>query len=254
MTRTEPLTVFGLHPRRSAGAPADSCTRQVTVPVAASPVFRFTPLPTRWALCTFERSRTTIVVEARLDRVQRLAGRVRGARSPRSGPTVSCSFFTAEPASAAVSACGKAADCRRRSCPASASSADRTRSDSDPRERDRPGDVAGCLDAGEPVDTRPGKVEVVLGREVADDDVVRARIDLRDELAVRIGQTDDKAGADRSDQLRGWRQPKGAPAEQGRPAAAAARATRPLMRITPLYDRPPRSDWTTNGAAPGAAP
>ena len=61
VTLIEPLTVFGLRSEKKRSRPAESFTFHVSVPVAARPDLRLTPLPSRWALCSFERSRTTIV-------------------------------------------------------------------------------------------------------------------------------------------------------------------------------------------------
>jgi hypothetical protein len=55
------LTFVGLRSEKKRSRPRESFTFQVSVPVAATPDFLFTPTPTRWALCSFERSRTVIV-------------------------------------------------------------------------------------------------------------------------------------------------------------------------------------------------
>ena len=60
VTLTEPLTVFGLLSEKKRSGPAESLTFHVSVPIPARPDLRLTPLPTRWKLCSFERSRTVI--------------------------------------------------------------------------------------------------------------------------------------------------------------------------------------------------
>ena len=45
---------------KKRSTPAESVTFHVSVPIPARPDLRLTPLPTRWKLCSLERSRTVI--------------------------------------------------------------------------------------------------------------------------------------------------------------------------------------------------
>ena len=119
------------------------------------------------------------------------------------GPTVSSSFFTA-----AGGGGGGGGGWRRRRVAGDEGAVHRRRVRvADERvatfdERHGPGDRPGVFDLGEPVDAGAGEMEVVLDIEVADDDVVDAGIDLRDDRAVRVGQADEEARADGGHQLR----------------------------------------------------
>ena len=69
-----------------------SLSFQVVVPVPATVDFLFTPLPTRWKLCSFDRSRTTIEYVPAFTPWCRTAPPALRSEIVFFGPTVASSF------------------------------------------------------------------------------------------------------------------------------------------------------------------
>ena len=89
----------------------------------------------------------------------------------------------------------------------------------------------------------------MLVREVAHRDLVRARVELRHEPAVRMRERDREPGADRAVELDGLGRAPSPRRRRARAAAAAVRARRPRTRIVRLY-APRRAIGFARGSRP----
>ena len=204
--------------------------------------FLFTPLPTRWKLCSFDRSRTTIEYVPALTPWCRTAPPALRSEIVFFGPTVASSF--------GVGAAGGRLRRRRHRRRV----ADRELLEHLRRvrvaldrvaalaERDRPGDGAGRLDLRELLDAGAEEAEVVLVGEVAHRDLVRARIELGDQPAVGVRERDGEAGPDDAVEVDGLHR-GGRRTLDEHERRAASETKKPGRRIVTVYAFATGTDW-----------